>query len=71
MSFWSSNLSSSSSCSFQEKESDSEILFSQYSQKDELSEFYEKISHQDNDSNKDINSQETNETDQKLIGSKN
>ena len=59
-------LSNSSSFSFQEQESDSEFLFSQYSQKDEHSEFYEKVSHFDNDSNNEINSQETNETDQKL-----
>ena len=66
MSFFSTNLSNSSSFSFQEQESDSEILFSQYSQKDEHSEFYEKVSHFDNDSNNEINSQEINETDQKL-----
>ena len=66
MSFLSSNLSNSSSFSFQEQESDSEILFSLNSQKDEHSEFYEKISLYDNDSNKEIKSQETNENDQKI-----
>ena len=65
MSLLSTNLSYSSSFLFQGQESDSEILFSSNFQKKENSEFYEKIWDYDNDSNKEIDSQETNETEPK------
>ena len=66
MSFLSTNLFCSSNFLFSEQESVSEILFSLYFQKDEHFEFYEKISCYDDDSNKEIFSQETNATEPKL-----
>ena len=66
MSFLSTNIFCSSNFLFQGQESDSEILFYIYFQKGEHFEFYEKISCYDDDSNKEIFSQETNATEPKL-----